>query len=361
MSVDFPTHTLLRWAHPRIRLQPYCQLPRGKWVRGDFYHWPAYTEQLYTSVWSEILQNMKNWWGRHFPVKLSHHLNLICRRSRSFRGREGKSLSFLNGLEKHGGREFLYVRETMKCKIKPLIFSVFWQEGGDKFLFWGPGMKRTKRKSWWAAGPGLSVLWCHCSVYPLSREVSVSAGLSLGYIAHTRPASLGLQLTVNTMGHTRFPIVEVGISSFPSLHRWLFHFQTVSCFRSTGSMPVPRPVTLILPNYLPHKTRNKRKIAEESAVKTSQLVLQRATEETCEEVNLVTTETLQDSNHDEPHTATQLTVHSEAVNVIKKNTLKVINCEEAQKPQQEQRCKKHSRCHCDLLSLDTRDFFTIKV
>ena len=96
-------------------------------------------------------------------------------------------------------------------------------------------------------------------------------------------------------------------------------------------------------------------------MKTSQLVLQHATVETSEEVNLVTTETLLEGDHGEPLTATELIVHSEAVNVIKKNNLKLINCEEAQKPEKEQRCKKHSRCHCDLLSLDTRDFFTIKV
>ena len=127
-------------------------------------------------------------------------------------------------------------------------------------------------------------------------------------------------------------------------------------------MPVPRPVTLILPNYLPHQTRNKRKIAEETAVKTYQLVLQHATLETCEDVELATTDSLSDSNHGEAQAATELIVHSEAVNVIKTNILKLINCEEAvQKPEREQRCKKHSRCHCDLLSLDTRDFFTIKV
>ena len=94
---------------------------------------------------------------------------------------------------------------------------------------------------------------------------------------------------------------------------------------------------------------------------SSQLVLQHATVETCEDVHLATTEPLLDSDRGEPHTATELIVHSEAVNVIKKNNLKLINCEAAEKPEQEQRCKKHSRCHCDLLSLDTRDFFTIKV
>ena len=97
-------------------------------------------------------------------------------------------------------------------------------------------------------------------------------------------------------------------------------------------------------------------------MKSSQLVLQHATLETCEDVDLATTDSLLDSHHGEPHTASELIVHSEAIHVIKTNNLKLINCEETvQKPEREQRCKKHSRCHCDLLSLDTRDFFTIKV
>ena len=35
--------------------------------------------------------------------------------------------------------------------------------------------------------------------------------------------------------------------------------------------------------------------------------------------------------------------------------------EPVKQKKREQTCKKHSRCHCDLLSLETTDFFAIKV
>ena len=130
-------------------------------------------------------------------------------------------------------------------------------------------------------------------------------------------------------------------------------------------MPVPKPVTMILPNYLPHQARNKRRIAEETATKTAQLVIKHATVETSPDLELHDTTELLVENHDsETQEASEVIVEGEALNVIKKNVVKLINCEppppvEEKKP--EQRCKKHSRCHCDLLSLDTTDFFTIKV
>ena len=126
-------------------------------------------------------------------------------------------------------------------------------------------------------------------------------------------------------------------------------------------MPVPRPVTLILPHYLPHKASNKRKISEEVATKTSPLVLQHATVESHDEVHVHTASEFSEDNEDcYTQTASQVEVHSEAVKRIETTVVKLINCEkEEEKP--EQRCKKHSRCHCDLLSLETTDFFTIKV
>ena len=165
------------------------------------------------------------------------------------------------------------------------------------------------------------------------------------------------------MGHTRFPIVEVSKYFIVFLCFTSLYLQTVSCFRSTGSMPVPRPVTLILPNYLPHQNRNKRKIAEETATKTAHLVLQHATIETCQQQDqqTATEGTFEDLAID-TQKASEVIVKSEAENVIKKNLVKIINCEAPPvKKEPEQRCKKHSRCHCDLLSLETTDFFTIKV
>ena len=53
--------------------------------------------------------------------------------------------------------------------------------------------------------------------------------------------------------------------------------QTVSCFRSTGSMPVPRPVSLIIPHYLPHRESKKRRSLEEPPEPRLELVLRHAT------------------------------------------------------------------------------------
>ena len=137
-------------------------------------------------------------------------------------------------------------------------------------------------------------------------------------------------------------------------------FQAVSCFRSTGSMPVARPVTMIIPNYLPHKERHKRKITDETAEKKQELVLKHATVEELNSCDFTSASNV--DCEEEPlfcNAVTSVADHK-LETVIKPMTLKLINCE-PEKPKQEQRCKKHSRCHCDLLSLETTDFFTIKV
>ena len=129
-------------------------------------------------------------------------------------------------------------------------------------------------------------------------------------------------------------------------------------------MPVPRPVTLIIPNYLPHKERHKRKITEETAEKRQELVLRHAT---VEELNSCDFTSVTDVDCEEElffcRAVTSIAEHK-LEPVIKPQTLKLINCApkpEPEKPKQEQRCKKHSRCHCDLLSLETTDFFALKV
>ena len=123
-------------------------------------------------------------------------------------------------------------------------------------------------------------------------------------------------------------------------------------------MPVPKPVHLIIPNYLPHKERAKRKIVEETATKTEQLVIKHATVEELED-NFYTSSSDVVGDSLEPFTAVISDISSELVKALKPKSVKIINCE-PEKPKQEQKCKKHSRCHCDLLSLETTDFFTIK-
>ena len=137
-------------------------------------------------------------------------------------------------------------------------------------------------------------------------------------------------------------------------------FQAVSCFRSTGSMPVAKPVTMIIPNYLPHKDRNKKKVAEEKVKKTQEVVIKHATLETLEELAEDTTVTIDklDTTAEEPEASV---VEKQSLKVIKSPAVQILTCEPEKPRKSEQRCKKHSRCHCDLLSLETSDFFTIKV
>jgi len=140
--------------------------------------------------------------------------------------------------------------------------------------------------------------------------------------------------------------------------------EVVSCFRSTGSMPVPKPVTMILPAYTPHRPRNKRKVMEE-ALERKELIFKHAdTEETCdiiyETVDIITELKCQEN--------IEITVIEHYLSALAKVTeVKVLSCDpEPLKPpplkkKEAQSCKKHSRCHCDLLSLDTNEFFSIKV
>eukprot|EP00092_Neocalanus_flemingeri_P032147 GFUD01034939.1.p1 GENE.GFUD01034939.1~~GFUD01034939.1.p1 ORF type:complete len:152 (-),score=45.88 GFUD01034939.1:71-526(-) len=142
--------------------------------------------------------------------------------------------------------------------------------------------------------------------------------------------------------------------------------EVVSCFRSTGSMPVPKPVTMILPNYLPHRERNKRKVLENSK-KAAELVFKHATIETTEEVQEETVNTFNEDhfNHDSCDVVSDIDI--ERSDICKVTSVNVLQCDpeppSEPKPKQkdQQSCKKHSRCHCDLMSLETADFFTIKV
>ena len=145
--------------------------------------------------------------------------------------------------------------------------------------------------------------------------------------------------------------------------------QTVSCFRSTGSMPVPRPVSLIIPHYLPHRDSKKRRSLEEPPEPRLELVLRHATLLTLDPAQLHTAGDTADSGEVaacEARARTQEEPRLESV--IKPATVKIINPPPPPEPEpapeppkREQKCKKHSRCHCDLLSLETTDFFTIKV
>ena len=128
-------------------------------------------------------------------------------------------------------------------------------------------------------------------------------------------------------------------------------------------MPVPKPVTMILPNYLPHKTRNKRKVTEE-AIKVTELVFKHATVQETEEANDEFAQTFTVGQSDCDHDIIERDTDSEVRERCKEIQVHVLECapEPPSEPKKKdnQSCKKHSRCHCNLLSLDTSEFFSIK-
>ena len=100
-----------------IRFQPYCQLPRGKWVRWDFLSLTLlYWATLHSSLVSAAAKHEKLMRRTLSSHNSPPHLNPICIRSRSFRGGRGQITFFsLNGQEKRVKGKLLFV-ETIRYK-----------------------------------------------------------------------------------------------------------------------------------------------------------------------------------------------------------------------------------------------------
>ena len=130
-------------------------------------------------------------------------------------------------------------------------------------------------------------------------------------------------------------------------------------------MPVPRPVTMIIPHYLPHREKPRVK-AEQEAKQREELIIRHAeVMEMAEDV--FREEAVKHSEAIEPCEASV----SLTENVMERMTRTVTVIQEPEEPapllepvkpkKREQSCKKHSRCHCDMLSLETTGFFDLKV
>ena len=129
-------------------------------------------------------------------------------------------------------------------------------------------------------------------------------------------------------------------------------------------MPVPRPVTMIIPHYLPHREKPRVR-AEQEAEKREELVIKHA-EMMTEDVR---DETVMDSEVIIEPCEASISV-TESVRERMTRTETVIQEPEEPEPaplpepvkpkKREQNCKKHSRCHCDMLSLETTGFFDLK-
>jgi len=121
----------------------------------------------------------------------------------------------------------------------------------------------------------------------------------------------------------------------------------VSCYRSSGAMPIPRQAAVI---------KNPPKWSPKIPPKIPTLNLQ-AHSESQEDV---LEEVVEEFQSDE------VEIDTADVEEVKNDLIKAVVVEvkvEAPPPAKakQQSCKKHSRCHCDLLSLETTEFFTIQV
>ena len=136
------------------------------------------------------------------------------------------------------------------------------------------------------------------------------------------------------------------------------HFQVVSCFRSSGSMPIPKTAALPSTTFLapPPRPRDPTPPPPLPAPKTHQ----------AKELDL----TIQESRADPlPKDASQQAATAQAEvtvtgrEIVHQATVgspvTVVECPPPPKPKKKQSCKKHSRCHCDLLSMKVDDFFDV--
>ena len=105
----------------------------------------------------------------------------------------------------------------------------------------------------------------------------------------------------------------------------------------------------------------------ENAKQAAELVFKHATLDTTEEIQEETVDTFKEDYFDDESDVTVTDTDYKTNDVYKVTTVNILQCdpeppsEPEPKQKDQQSCKKHSRCHCNLLSLDTSDFFTLKV
>ena len=145
-------------------------------------------------------------------------------------------------------------------------------------------------------------------------------------------------------------------------------FQVVSCFRSSGAMPIPK----VTPNIkLPPPPPKPRKLELPSTHEAQEIDL---------DIEMETTEELPEFEYWEEHltetvvprlTRCMIIPHPKIIDIIK--SFRGINEEvilrnrgsKIHKPPpppseyMTSKCEKHTRCHCNLLSKNVNDFFSV--
>lgn len=135
---------------------------------------------------------------------------------------------------------------------------------------------------------------------------------------------------------------EVGEVPRPKARKWPDPARVTSCFRTGGSVPVPK-TQIVIPVYtVQRKEPQQHQAKEENSPAIEQ--------ESCSAMAPFC----------------PLLERLEEVEEEKGWSLQAVVswvdtqlCEPPPPPPREQRCRKHTRCHCDDFSFDTPDFFSV--
>jgi len=131
--------------------------------------------------------------------------------------------------------------------------------------------------------------------------------------------------------------------------------EVTSCFRSTGSMPIPKVSA--------EKSPVMAVTAQPSPPTLTLPVIQEADEVHIHELELSTGEIKGKNLPILPPVMAKLSVEGKLEQASVQGLVSVEECPKPEppkpKPKKQQTCKKHSRCHCDLLGLQVDDFFSV--
>jgi len=145
---------------------------------------------------------------------------------------------------------------------------------------------------------------------------------------------------------------------------FLFFFQTTSCFRSTGSVPIPRPAQLHF-NSVPIRKKKKvdtKPLAEPTIRKVEVSSVEIGEEETTipipeTDIQYLSAEIADIQGLESIDRIFQpMVLLSEPTETVADTVPELPPKKAAENPQS---CRKHSRCHCHLFSKETEGFFSV--
>ena len=148
------------------------------------------------------------------------------------------------------------------------------------------------------------------------------------------------------------------------LQNLILFFQTTSCFRSTGSVPIPRPAQLHF-NSVPIRKKKKvdaKPLPEPTVRKVEVSNVEIGAEETTcpipeTDIQYLSAEITDVQGLESVDRVFQPTVLlSEPTETVADTVPELPPKKPSENPQS---CRKHSRCHCHLFSKETEGFFAV--